>query len=63
VFAEQFARTIEAAGGELRASAEVEAVRVSDERVQGVTLASGVQIDAPCVISDIGIRNTLRLLP
>jgi all-trans-retinol 13,14-reductase len=63
VFAEQFARTIEAAGGELRASAEVEAVRVSDERVQGVTLANGAQIDAPCVISDVGIRNTLRMLP
>lgn len=63
VFAEQFARTIEAAGGELRASAEVEAVRVRDERVQGVTLANGAQIDAPCVISDVGIRNTLRMLP
>jgi all-trans-retinol 13,14-reductase len=31
--------------------------------VQGVTLDSGERIDAPCVISDAGVRNTVRLLP
>ena len=39
------------------------AIRVSEGRVQGVTLASGAMIDAPCVISDAGVRTTLRLLP
>ena len=63
VFATEFARTITAAGGELRTRAEVAHVRVEDRRVQGVTLVDGVRIDAPCVISDTGIRNTLHLLP
>jgi len=63
VFATEFARTITAAGGELRAGAEVAQVRIEDRRVLGVTLADGATIDAPCVISDAGIRNTIRLLP
>jgi all-trans-retinol 13,14-reductase len=63
VFAREFAQTITAAGGELRAGAEVVDVRVVDRCVQGVTLANGVRIDAPCVISDAGVRNTVRLLP
>lgn len=63
VLATEFARTITAAGGELRAKAEVAQVRVEDRRVRGVTLADGVHIDAPCVISDAGIRNTIHMLP
>ena len=62
-FAREFARTITAAGGELRTKAEVAQVRVEDGRVHGVTLTDGVHIDAPCVISDAGIRNTVRMLP
>jgi len=63
VFATEFARTITEAGGELHAGAEVATVRIEDRRVLGVTLADGVLIDAPCVISDAGIRNTIRMLP
>jgi all-trans-retinol 13,14-reductase len=63
VFAEEFARTITAAGGEVRTRAEVEQVRVVDRRVVGVTLTDGLKFDAPCVISDAGIRHTLQMLP
>ena len=63
VFAEAFGQAVRAGGGELRASEPVAAIRVSEGRVQGVTLASGAMIDAPCVISDAGVRTTLRLLP
>jgi all-trans-retinol 13,14-reductase len=63
VFAQQFARTIEAAGGELQTRAPVAQVRIEKGRVQGVTLDNGARIDARCVISDTGVRNTLRLLP
>jgi len=63
VFAQEFARSITAAGGELRVKAQVATIRVDDRRVLGVTLADGVQIDAPCVISDAGIRNTVHMLP
>jgi phytoene dehydrogenase-like protein len=63
VFAEAFAETIVSGGGELRADAPVASVRVHEGRVQGVALENGAEIDAPCVISDAGLRNTLRLLP
>jgi all-trans-retinol 13,14-reductase len=63
VFAQEFGRTIEAAGGALRTGAEVSAIRVQDTQVQGVTLAGGEAIDCPRVISDIGLHNTLRRLP
>jgi len=63
VFAEAFAETIVSGGGELRAGAPVALVRVQEGRVHGVTLEDGAEIDAPCVISDAGVRNTLRLLP
>jgi all-trans-retinol 13,14-reductase len=62
-FAAAFAESIVAAGGELRSGASVESIRVLDGRVQGVRLASGEQLDARCVVSDVGARNTLRLLP
>jgi all-trans-retinol 13,14-reductase len=62
-FAREFGRTISEAGGELRTGAEVTAIRVQDRRTLGVTLAGGAQVDCPCVISDAGIANTLRLLP
>ncbi len=62
-FAREFGRSIVEAGGEIRTSAEVAAIRVRDQRTLGVTLADGAQIDCPCVISDAGVVNTLRLLP
>lgn len=62
-FARELARTIEAAGGRVRTSAEVAAIRVAQQRVVGVTLATAERIDCRCVISDAGVHNTLRLLP
>jgi phytoene dehydrogenase-like protein len=62
-FAREMAATIEHAGGAIRTGAAVAAIRTHDRRVVGVTLADGETLDAPCVISDAGARNTLRLLP
>jgi phytoene dehydrogenase-like protein len=62
-FARTLGATITAAGGQIQTEAEVSALRVSAQRVRGVQLASGTMIDCDRVISDIGIRNTLRLLP
>jgi all-trans-retinol 13,14-reductase len=62
-FAREFGRSIAEAGGTIRTEAEVKAVHCEGQRVIGVTLASGETIDCRCVISDIGIHNTLRLLP
>ena len=39
------------------------AILCQDQTVHGVQLASGERIAARCVISDIGIHNTLQLLP
>lgn len=62
-FAREMGVTIAAAGGVIRTSAEVAAIRMHEGRVAGVTLAGGETLDAPCVISDAGMRNTLRMLP
>jgi all-trans-retinol 13,14-reductase len=63
VFAREFGRTIQSAGGTIRTNAAVTRIRVRNGRAEGVTLADGEDIDARCVISDAGVRNTLRLLP
>jgi all-trans-retinol 13,14-reductase len=62
-FAREFGRSITEAGGEIRTGAEVTRINCEGQRVHGVTLAGGETIDGRCVISDIGIHNTLRLLP
>lgn len=62
-FAREFSRSIHQAGGEVRTSAEVLGLLCERQRVTGVQLADGSRIDARCVISDIGLHNTLRLLP
>jgi all-trans-retinol 13,14-reductase len=62
-FAAELSSTVRAAGGDLRTSADVAGIRVADGRVQGVTLADGTTIDATVVVSDVGARTTLRLLP
>lgn len=62
-FARELGATVEAAGGAVRTGTEVTAVCVDRDRVTGVQLESGETIGCPCVVSDIGIRNTLRLLP
>ena len=63
VFARELGATVAAAGGVIRTGAEVAAVSVNGNHVTGVQLENGEKIDCPCVVSDIGIRNTLRLLP
>ena len=62
-FAAALSSTVRSAGGDLRTDAEVTAIRVTDGRVQGVTLADGTAIESKIVISDAGVRTTLRLLP
>ena len=62
-FAREFGWTITQAGGEIRTGAEVQAILCDGQTVRGVQLAGGERIHARCVISDIGIHNTLRLLP
>lgn len=62
-FAREFGRSIAAAGGQIRTEAEVVHIDSAGQRVRGVQLASGETIACRCVISDIGIHNTLRLLP
>jgi all-trans-retinol 13,14-reductase len=62
-FASAFGEAIRAAGGETRTNSPAARIRAVDGRVQGVTLADGTAIDAPVVVSDAGIRSTLRMLP
>ncbi|HEU0201433.1 MAG TPA: hypothetical protein VFR86_13490, partial [Burkholderiaceae bacterium] len=62
-FAREFGATIAEAKGSIRTSAEVAAIGVEANRVAGVQLSDGEAIAAPIVISDVGIHNTLRLLP
>ena len=62
-FAREFGATITAAGGQVRTNAEVAAIQVEDDRAAGVRLSDGEVIAGPHVISDVGIHNTLRLLP
>lgn len=60
---EAMARTLVAAGGQVRVGAEVERILVRGGRAAGVRLRGGEEILAPVVISDAGARNTwLRLV-
>ena len=55
---------VRSAGAEVRLGAEVEAIRVRDGRVAGVTVAGGEQIEAAAVVSDADYKATfLRLVP
>jgi len=49
-------------GGQIRAGAEVTAIRAREDRVAGVALASGEEIDAPVVVSSADPRRTLTTL-
>lgn len=56
--------TIEAAGGVIVTRAEVERILVERGRAAGVRMVDGREIQAPLVISDVGVANTVRgLLP
>lgn len=50
---------LEANGGELRTRCPVGKVLVKDNRVQGVTLADGTDIEAPVVVSNADYRRTI----
>jgi phytoene dehydrogenase-like protein len=50
------------AGGEIRMNADVARVRVHDDRVAGVVLASGEEIDVPVVVSSADPRRTFTSL-
>ncbi len=61
--AETMADTVRAAGGLVLVSAEVRQLLLHRQRVVGVVMADGHRLEAPVVISGIGIAQTLRLLP
>ncbi len=62
--ARALAPTIEAAGGAIYVSAEVESILVDDGCARGVRMADGHEVRAPFVISDAGVANTFgRLVP
>jgi phytoene dehydrogenase-like protein len=62
-FARAFGAVIAEAGGEIRVRTEVDAIEAEHGCVTGVRLADGTRIACDCVVSDIGIHNTLRRLP
>jgi all-trans-retinol 13,14-reductase len=62
-FARELTATVTAAGGEVRTGAAVMEFAVQLGQATGVRLTDGEMIASECVISDIGIRNTLRRLP
>jgi all-trans-retinol 13,14-reductase len=63
-FAATLLPAIEAAGGAVVTSAEVEEIVVEDGRAVGVRIAGGEVVRAPAVISDAGVAVTYRrLLP
>ena len=56
------APTIEAAGGAIYVSAEVERVLVEDGVARGVRMADGREVRAPVVVSDAGVASTFGRL-
>lgn len=50
----------EDAGGEVRLGTAVKAIRASAGRADGVLLADGTELEAPLVISSIGVSSTYR---
>ena len=62
--ADALASAARAFGVDVRSDAEVVGVRHAGDRVQGIALASGEEIDAPVVVSGVDPKQTLlRLLP
>ena len=61
--AETLADTVRAAGGLVLVAAEVQRLLLHRQRVVGVVMADGQALEAPVVVSAIGIGQTLRLLP
>ncbi|MDP5210342.1 NAD(P)/FAD-dependent oxidoreductase [Microbulbifer sp. 2205BS26-8] len=62
--AETIIPRIQAGGGEVFTYAAVETILLDGQRVRGVRMADGTEIEAPLVISGAGVFNTFtRLLP
>jgi all-trans-retinol 13,14-reductase len=62
--AEALAPTIEAAGGAVYVSAEVETILIEGGCARGVRMVDGREVRAPIVISNAGVANTFgRLVP
>jgi all-trans-retinol 13,14-reductase len=61
-FAKHLIPTITKAGGEARAGVKVETLLVEGDKVVGVRTAGGDDIRVDIVISDIGVRETIRTL-
>lgn len=62
--AETIIPQIQAGGGEVFTYAKVETILLDGNRVRGVRMADGTEIEAPLVISNAGVFNTFeRLLP
>jgi all-trans-retinol 13,14-reductase len=55
--------TIQRAGGTLVVAAEVERVLLEGRRAVGVRMADGREFRAKTIVSDAGVRNTMRLVP
>ena len=51
-----------ARGVQLRTQHDVVAIRTRGDRVQGVTLADGAEVDVPLVVSTADPKRTMRLL-
>jgi all-trans-retinol 13,14-reductase len=62
-FAQALIPVIEQAGGAIRLGARVRALQIADGSATGVQLDDGTVLHAPAVISDIGARNTVGMLP
>lgn len=62
VIADQISETIRSAGGLVLAGADVVAVVEHGGKVVGVRMAGGEVLEAPQVVSGIGIRQTLAML-
>lgn len=59
---EAFLTALERAGGEVVLQATVERIRVADGRVAGITLAGGIDVDAPVVVSNADATATFEQL-
>ncbi len=62
VLVDALAQVVTRAGGEIRTNAEVARIRVHEDCVAGVVLASGEEIDVPTVVSSADPRRTFSSL-
>ncbi len=61
--AENLAAYVDGHGGTVRRGDKVDALRLANDRAVGVGLVDGTELRADVVVSDLGIRETAKLLP